>query len=81
MIVIFKEAFHSKDFKFLKLFVIAVISVLAWNLIPLQPGLSEKALHMVIIFVLTIAGIMLEVCPPLVYLFVCILITNLKTKL
>lgn len=56
---------------------IILAAVFAWFVIPAQPGLSEKALHMVIIFIASMAGIMLEVCRPVECLLISMAIAAL----
>lgn len=67
----------NKDIKIFRLFAIFVIATLAWVLLKPTGGLSEQALHMIIIFVATMTGIMLEVCSTAAFLLMSMLIANL----
>lgn len=67
----------NKDIKVFRLMAIFSIATLAWILLPPISGLSDKALHMVIIFIATMTGIMLEVCSTVAFLLMSMLIANL----
>lgn len=71
------ELVFGKDVKLFRLFAIFAASVLAWIFLKPVSGLSEQALHMIIIFVASMLGIMLEVCPPVVFLLISMLVANL----
>ena len=72
-----KESFLSKDIKIFRLLAILAISTIAWIFLEPSSGLSEKALHMIIIFVASMMGIMFEVCFPVAFLFMSMLVANL----
>ena len=72
-----KESFLNKNIKFSRLFIITALAVFAWLFLEPQPGLSKDGLHMIIIFVASMAGIMLDICPPVAFLFMVMLAANL----
>ena len=67
----------NPEIKIFRFLTILGISVLAWIFLKPVPGLSEKALHMLIIFVASMVGIMLEVCHPVAFLLITMLVANL----
>ena len=67
----------SKDIKLDRLLAILVLAVLAWAFLDPVPGLSIKAFHMLIIFIASMTGIMLEVCPAVTFLLLMMLFANL----
>ena len=67
----------NKEIKIFRLAAIVVIATLAWMFLKPVAGLSDKALHMIIIFVATMTGVMLEVCSTVAFLLMSMLIANL----
>ena len=67
----------NKEIKIFRLVAIVVIATLAWMFLKPVAGLSDKALHMIIIFVATMTGVMLEVCSTVAFLLMSMLIANL----
>ena len=67
----------NQDIKFFKLFLIIFAASLAWLFLPDSSGLSKQALHMLIIFIASMAGIMLEVCKPVACLLISMAIATL----
>jgi DASS family divalent anion:Na+ symporter len=67
----------NKEFKFVKLGIIALLASLSCLLVECPDGLSTQALHMIIIFVASMVGIMLEVCEPCSLLFLAICVASL----
>ena len=72
-----KNHMLNKDIKLGRLIAILLFATFAWIFLEPTEGLSEKALHMIIIFVSTMTGIMLEVCPTVAFLLISMLIANL----
>lgn len=54
-----------------------VLGAMAWFLIPASASLPERALHMIILFVISMAGIMLEIMRPIAFLLFTMLIATL----
>jgi DASS family divalent anion:Na+ symporter len=48
---------------YFQLLILSLIGVIVWNFIPIPSGLSEQGWHLLIIFLLTIAGIVIEPMP------------------
>ncbi len=67
----------NTEIKVNRLLAILGAAAVAWFFIEPVPGLSEKALHMLIIFIASMSGIMLEVCPPVAFLLTTMLVANL----
>ena len=67
----------NKEIKIFRLISIIVVATLAWIFLHPVAGLSDKALHMIIIFVATMTGVMLEVCSTVAFLLMSMLIANL----
>ena len=67
----------NKEIKIFRLIAILAVATLAWTFLKPVAGLSDKALHMIIIFVATMSGIMLEVCSTVAFLLMSMLIANL----
>ena len=67
----------NKEIKIFRLVAIVVIATLAWMFLKPVAGLSDKALHMIIIFVATMTGVMLEVFSTVAFLLMSMLIANL----
>ncbi|MDR3223988.1 MAG: anion permease [Holosporales bacterium] len=61
--------------------IIFAIAVSAWIFVDPPNGLSAQAFHMAIIFVATMAGIMLEVCDSITLLFLGLIFLNLSSTL
>ena len=73
----FKQNFQNKNIKFFRLLIVTVLGFLAWMVFSPMPGLSEKGLHMIILFILSMAGIMLEITRPVAFLLLTMLIATL----
>jgi len=67
----------NKEIKLFRLIAILSSATLAWILLEPIAGLSDKALHMIIIFIATMIGVMLEVCSTVAFLLMSMLIANL----
>ncbi|MDR1488776.1 MAG: anion permease [Holosporales bacterium] len=67
----------SKDIKISHISVLFTLGILFWFLFPVPKELSIQAYHLLIIFVLTMVGIMFEVIPMCGTLFVSLLISSL----
>lgn len=76
-IIHFKENFQNKNIKFLRLLVVALLGFSAWMFFKPIPGLSEKGLHMIILFVISMTGIMLEITRPVAFLLLTMLIASM----
>lgn len=66
-----------KNIKFFHILYITLIACSIWFLAPIPDGLSIKAWHMLIIFISTMIGMMLEVIPLCGTLFLSLLIASL----
>ena len=73
----FKQNFQNKNIKFFRLLIVTVLGFLAWMTFSPLPGLSEKGLHMIILFIVSMAGIMLEITRPVAFLLLTMLIATL----
>ena len=67
----------NKEIKIFRLIAIILAATLAWIFLKPVAGLSDKALHMIIIFIATMTGVMLEVCATVAFLLMSMLIANL----
>ncbi|MBQ8651376.1 MAG: DASS family sodium-coupled anion symporter [Alphaproteobacteria bacterium] len=81
MISFLKQSLTESEINFKRLFVIAALAIFAWFCIEPQQGLSQQAFHMIIIFVATMAGIMLEVTKPIAFLLFTMMIANLTNTI
>ncbi len=68
---------HKTGIKFLRIIFILLIASIVWVFMPVPSGLSERGFHMLIIFVSTMVGMMLEVFPMCGFLFISLLIASL----
>ena len=68
----------NKKIRPLRLCIVALCAAFAWFFLEPQSGLSPKAFHMAIIFIASMAGIMLEVCSTVAFLFMTMLAANLS---
>lgn len=73
------NSLKNANIKFQKLGVLLFVSFILWFVVPVPAGLSAQAFHMLLIFAMTMVGIMIEVCDNCILLFFSLLI-SLITK-
>ncbi|MDR0942356.1 MAG: anion permease [Holosporales bacterium] len=64
-----------------KVFIILSLAIFGWYFFTPQPGLSEKAIHMLIVFVAVMISAMLEIYTPVLLFLIGIVVLNLTNTI
>lgn len=63
----------------IKLLILLLLTIISWFILPQLTTLNVNAVHMLILFILTMFGIILDVCHPIAWIL-CIITTASLTK-